>query len=148
MESKRRIGIVRPSLCCAYVASRASIPERSEMWRRLRSEGSCISSTWIDEAAPGQTKSMSELWQRIQEEIRQSTHLVLYVERADLPLKGALIEAGMALAMGLEVRIVERDFSGSDDLRRLLGSWIKHPLVVFFSDVRFAVNQPPEEVNS
>ena len=60
---------------------------------------------------PQDRQSMSELWQRIQEEIRQSTHLVLY-RRTCRFASQALIEAGMALAMGLEVRIVEKRLLG------------------------------------
>lgn len=127
----------------AYVASRASIPARGQMWRDIRARGGAISSTWIDEDGPGQTTSMAELWGRIAEEICSSSHLVLYVERSDLPLKGALVEVGMALAVGLEVRIVTRGFSVTDNVGKLLGSWVDHPNVVFVSDEVVAVCQPP-----
>lgn len=52
---------------CIYVASRASIPARSQMWRDFRASGHRISA------------------------------VILYAETGDFPLKGALIECGIAL---------------------------------------------------
>ena len=52
-----------------YVASRASVPARGAMWRRLRSEGWPIVSTWIDEDGEGQTDDFSDLWERIHREV-------------------------------------------------------------------------------
>src|SRR5262245_56241039 len=87
-----------------YVASRASIPARGEMWRRIRDQGIVnITSSWIDEDGPGETADMSELWWRISEEIASSDKLVLYAGPDDFPLKGALIEAGIALGLGKRV---------------------------------------------
>jgi hypothetical protein len=109
-----------------YVASRASIPARGEMWRKLRSLGHAIISTWIDEDGPGQTASMAELWPRIVKEIQHSSGLVLYIEPGDLPLKGAFIEAGIALAFDKEIRIVAPNIPSKD-----IGSWLNHPRVRF-----------------
>ncbi|QOJ19521.1 MAG: hypothetical protein HRU77_01695 [Gammaproteobacteria bacterium] len=89
-----------------YVASRASIPERPAMWRALRAQGLRISSSWIDEAEEGQTDDFADLWHRIESEIRSSNGLILYAEKNDFPLKGALIEAGMAIGMGKPVAVV------------------------------------------
>lgn len=111
-----------------YVASRASIPERSAMWRRLRDEqGWPIISTWIDEAGEGETASFAELWARIEGEIRASKAFILYAERNDFPLKGALIEVGMALGMGKEVAMVLPDIVLTERTARPVGSWIHHP---------------------
>src|SRR5690349_2919340 len=44
-----------------YAISRASLPERVDMWKRLRDSGVNIIATWIDEAGPGQTQDLSEL---------------------------------------------------------------------------------------
>lgn len=82
-----------------YVASRASIPERAAMWRNYRKQGVQITSSWVDEDGEGQTDDLTELWDRIQGEIAEADVLVLYAEPEDFPLKGALIEAGMALGM-------------------------------------------------
>ncbi len=122
-----------------YVASRASISARGEMWRAFRAEGVVITSSWIDEDGPGQTPSMADLWERIQREISVSTHLVLYVEKTDLPLKGAFIEAGMALMTGLHVNVVARGFEDQDEVKRLVGSWTNHRKVSFFDDVGAAL---------
>lgn len=112
-----------------YVASRASTPERPAMWREYRDRwGANIVSTWIDEAGPGETSDFGELWSRIQGEIRRCDRLVLYAQSDDFPLKGALIEVGMALAMLKPVWVLGNlTLEGRTD--RPLGSWIRHPLV-------------------
>lgn len=114
-----------------YVASKTKY---AGMWRDLRdAEGWGIISTWIDEAEPGQTKNLRELWGRIQNEIERSDALVLYVELIDFPLKGALIEVGIALRSGLPVFVVGGSRLGfkvtPETLQRALGSWILHPQV-------------------
>jgi hypothetical protein len=121
-----------------YVASRASVPERSAMWRKLRASGLPIVSSWIDEAGPGETEDLAELWSRIDREIRSADRLVLYVEKDDLPLKGALVEVGMALAMGKPVFIVAPDVELEPRSMRPLGSWAKFRLVTFCSTVKEA----------
>jgi len=117
-----------------YVASRASIPERPAMWRRFRQQGVAIRSTWIDEAGPGETASFSDLWARIQAEMSVSSVLVLYIEDGDLPLKGAYIEVGMALGLGIPVRVV-----ADDEPYDRLGNWVGHPAVTRFETVEDAL---------
>lgn len=114
-----------------YVASRASIPERGKMWREWRSSGVPVISSWIDEDGEGQTESFSELWIRIASEVRRSWGLVLYVDEGDLPLKGALVEVGIALGSGVAVHIVCPGYTSAKDgsRPRPLGSWVAHPLV-------------------
>ena len=124
-----------------YVASKT---HHGLMWRNLASEKRYgFSSTWIYEADKGETKSMSELWARILDEIKGSCALVVFVdlsEPTDLPLKRALVEVGMALACGLNV-FVAVSYDGSDvpseDLTKgnktalsALGSWLNHPNVL------------------
>jgi hypothetical protein len=115
-----------------YGASRASIPDRPAMWESLRDEhGWNMVSTWHRpenmDHTPGVVVDMRVFWDRIQQEVAACDALVLYVEPNDLPLKGAFVEAGMALARGNRVVIV---FKGptqdGDHLRRCLGSWITH----------------------
>lgn len=117
-----------------YVASRASIPDRVKMWHDFRDRGAQITSKWIDQAGPGETPSYSLLWNNIAREIHSSEQLVLYVEAGDVPLKGAYVECGMALALGLPVFVVT-DFSLSESKagERVIGSWIWHPQVRVFS---------------
>jgi hypothetical protein len=122
-----------------YAVSRASVPERPAMWQKLRAEGANIISSWIDEAAPGASADISELWQRIENEVRSTTRVVMYVEASDFPLKGALVEVGMALGMGKEVWIVAPGVELEPRSMRPLGSWVKHPNVHFCGDINDAV---------
>lgn len=117
-----------------YVASRASVPERAAMWRALRAEGWPIVSSWIDEDGPGQTDDMGELWTRIAEEVMSAAGLVLYVESGDFPLKGALVEVGMAIAAGVPVVVVAPGVSIEPKSCRPIGSWMRHPLVSVAGD--------------
>lgn len=122
-----------------YVASRASLPERSAMWRRQRERGAIINSTWIDEAGEGETADFGELWTRIDKEIGLSSALILYAEPDDFPLKGALIEAGIALGHGIPVRVVLPGVVLDGRTSRPIGSWIQHPLVKRFETVTEAI---------
>lgn len=120
-----------------YVASRASVPERPSLWKRLRAEGWPITSTWIDEAGVGETADLNELWTRIEAEIRAASCLILYAEYNDFPLKGAFIECGMAIGMGKPVAVV-LDFVPEAHNCAPIGSWIKHPLVSVHATVEEA----------
>lgn len=122
-----------------YVASRASLPERGQMWRDFRARGYPITSTWIDEDGEGATESMEELWLRITSEIAASVALVLYAESGDFPLKGALIEAGVALGMGKPVIVCLPRVEVDSRSCRPVGSWIKHPLVTRVDNIKSAV---------
>ena len=115
-----------------YIASRASLPTRSLAWRRLRDvDGWKITSSWIDEAGAGESSDLGALWTRIEAEIAGSERLVLYVETEDFPLKGALIEVGMALAHRIPIRVVAPGVVLDPSSLRPLGSWVRHPLVTF-----------------
>lgn len=120
-----------------YVASRASIPARGAMWRSLRHGGWNICSSWIDEDGSGQTPDMSQLWERIEREIRISDALILYAEPGDMPLKGAFVEAGMAIAQGKPVFAVLPQI---DNPVKVIGSWLLHPLVTFKATVGEALH--------
>lgn len=121
-----------------YVASRASIPARSQMWRDLREQGLPIISTWIDEAGEGETEDFGELWTRIEGEIRGAAGLILYAETGDFPLKGALIEVGIAIGMGRPVAVVLPGVEIEGRTMRPVGSWLEHPLVSVHADVEVA----------
>jgi hypothetical protein len=115
-----------------YIASRASLPERSAAWRRLRDDdGWKITSSWIDEAGAGESSDLGSLWSRIEAEIARSERLILYVETEDFPLKGALIEVGMALAHRIPIRVVAPGVVLDPVSFRPIGSWVRHPLVTF-----------------
>lgn len=116
----------------AYIASRASLPERSAAWRKLRDvAGWKITSSWIDEAGVGESADLGSLWSRIEAEIARSERLILYVEPDDFPLKGALIEVGMALAHRIPIRVVAPGVALDPVSLRPIGSWVRHPLVTF-----------------
>ncbi len=125
----------RPAAQGVYVASRASQPDRPAMWRRLRAEGRPIISTWIDEAGEGETACNRELWLRIEREVTTAKALILYVEREDFPIKGALVEVGMALAAGVPVYVCAPGVMLEDRTMRPVGSWMMHPLVRYAYDL-------------
>lgn len=122
-----------------YVASRASLGERGAMWRALRAAGHPIVSTWIDEDGPGETADFRDLWQRIEQEVTGAERLVAYLEPGDFPVRGVLIEIGMALAAGVPVFIVAPGVDLHGRSFRPLGSWIRHPLVSFCETVEDAI---------
>lgn len=108
-----------------YIASRASVPERSAMWRNYRDLlGVPIVSSWIDEAADGETEDFGELWERILAEITECNRLVLYAEPSDFPLKGALVEVGMALSLGKPITVCLPGVELQGRTFRPVGSWI------------------------
>jgi hypothetical protein len=121
-----------------YVASRASLPERPARWRQLRDAGWPIVSTWIDEAGEGETADLGELWTRIESEVRRSAGVLLHVESDDFPLKGALIEVGMALGMGRRVGVYAPGVSLEERSMRPIGSWARHPMVSMFDTLEAA----------
>lgn len=129
----------KPSRRGTYIASRASIPERSAAWRKLRSDGWAISASWIDATGDNEPADLSELWLKIQEEVCSSERLVLYVETEDLPLKGALVEVGMGLAVGIKVYVVTPGITMDRETGRPLGSWAFHPHVKFVPDMETAL---------
>jgi hypothetical protein len=122
-----------------YVASRASLPERGEMWRALRARGVNITSSWIDEDGPGEIADFGDLWTRIEVEVAQSSRLVAYLEPADFPIRGVLVEIGMALSAGVPVFLVTPNLTLDGRTFRPLGSWIKHPLVSFADTIEDAL---------
>jgi len=124
-----------------YVASRASIPERGQMWRDLRASGVNVTSSWIDEDGPGETADFADLWPRIEREVTSSERLICYLEPDDFPIKGVLIEIGMALAAKVPVVIVAPDIELEGRTFRPLGSWIRHPLVTFAPTILAALQQ-------
>lgn len=123
-----------------YVASRASIPERGAMWRRFREQGVNIVSSWIDEDGKGQTASYRELWDRITRELAMAERVVLYAEEGDFPLKGALIEAGIALGMNKPVTVCLPGVDVRLPSLRPIGSWIAHKLVIRQDQVERALD--------
>lgn len=93
-------GKVEAKLTGIYVASKV---KHAEMWRDLRTfEGMPIISTWIDEAGPGESADLNDLWSRCIREASTAAALIIY-RRPDEVLKGAWVELGAALASGVPV---------------------------------------------
>lgn len=111
-----------------YVASRASAG-RVAMWREKRVGGWLTSSSWVDEGSVNGGKISPDLWFRIRCEIGESDGLILYAEPSDFPLKGALVEVGIALAYRKPVILVLPGVV-IDSRYRPLGSWITLPGVI------------------
>lgn len=129
-----------------YVASRASVPERAAMWRDLRdNHGWNITASWIDEAGEGETADFTELWTRIHAEITRSDKLVLYARTEDFPLKGALIEVGIALGVGLPIVACLPFVVLEGRSMRPVGSWLAHPRVIRIDSLHDAMNYEPKE---
>lgn len=112
-----------------YIASKTVHAPR---WRTLRDvEGLPINSTWIDEAGPGESKSLEDLWERCISEARSAHCLIAYRE-GDEVLKGALVEIGAALAAGKYVFLVgfiESNFSFKHHRRVVNCLTLNHALV-------------------
>lgn len=83
----------------------ASKTKHAGKWQALRDAGYQVTATWIDEAGEGQTVSYPELAVRCLQEIDAADFVLLYCEPGE-HLKGALVEAGMALAIGRPVKCV------------------------------------------
>lgn len=122
----------------------SSIPGRAEMWKELRDEkGWSIISTWIDDSGAGQT----ELWQRITTEVSSCDSLILYFGENDRVLKGALVEAGMALSLGKHVFVVFEESLTMAEMENTLGSWLAHPNVVLSASL-FLVHIKAKQLHS
>jgi hypothetical protein len=117
-----------------YIASRASLPERSEAWRKLRDvDGYLIVSSWIDVVTQplneDDTKPLHTIWENITQEVTTAERVIVYAEPDDFPLKGTLVEVGMALAVGTPIYLVLPGVEIEANTFRPIGSWINHPLV-------------------
>ena len=121
-----------------YIASRASLPERSEAWRKLRDvDGYLIVSSWIDVVTQplnaDDTKPLHAIWENITQEVTTAERVIVYAEPDDFPLKGTLVEVGMALAVGTPIYLVLPGVDIEKETFRPIGSWINHPLVSLVS---------------
>ncbi len=116
-----------------YIASKT---KHAPTWRLLREglrgSNNWINSSWIDEAGEGQSADYKDLARRCLSEIASANFVILYCESDEL-LKGALIEAGVALAYGKEVRCV-------GDCGSLSRVFRKHPLWSEFATIEEALD--------
>lgn len=124
-----------------YVASRASVPERVAMWHRLRVAGHPIISSWIDADLDGRTMDYSALWQRITDEVRCATAFVFYAEPGDFPMKGAFVEVGIAIGIGIPVIAVLPGVKLESRTLRPVGSWVSLPSVRRIDNIEAAFDE-------
>lgn len=123
-----------------YIASRSSVSGRSAEWRSLRDQGWNIICSWIDADPNCADPDLGELWLKIGDEIKGAERLILYVEPNDFPLKGALIEVGMAISAGIPVYVVAPGVAVDPVSYRPIGSWVNHPLVTMSISMNEALN--------
>lgn len=128
-----------------YIASRASLPERAAAWRHLRDvDGYLIVSSWIDVVTQPRnaddTKPLHAIWENITHEVTTAERVIVYAEPDDFPLKGTLVEVGMALAVGTPIYLVLPGVEIDPETFRPIGSWINHPLVSVVSSMNEALN--------
>jgi hypothetical protein len=109
---------MRPTI---YTASKT---QHAEKWKALRASGVNVISTWIDEAGPGESSCMIDLWKRCVTEASGADALIVYAEQGDI-LKGGYVEVGCALANGVPVFVVGP----------VQGSWVNHPMVTACADL-------------
>jgi hypothetical protein len=109
-----------------YVASRVKHAYR---WQTYRAEGAQINSSWIDEAGDGETADFGELWERIVREVNAADGLLFFAFADDFPLKGALVEVGIAIQCGKPIYLCIPGVVIEGRTSRPIGSWINHPLV-------------------
>jgi len=121
-----------------YVASRV---KQAPLWLELKEKGIPIISSWIHETGENETEDFGELWSRIRNEVRLCKALVLYVEPEDFPLKGALIETGMALAFNKPVIVCLPGVVLDGRTNRPIGSWIGSPLVTRIDNIDDAIKE-------
>lgn len=87
-----------------YIASKA---RHGAEWQKLRDKGLPISSSWIDEYRIGDTADYTDLWKRCVVEASECDALIIVqFHNEEEILKGALVEAGAALAHGKPVYAV------------------------------------------
>lgn len=117
----------------------ASCMHHRGMWRHLRrlwaSHNIHITSHWIDvgdDHVKASPLALAGGWIENLRDIERSKVLVCFGEGKD-PLRGALVEAGIAMGQHKPVIIVDRDVPDSHSPR--WGSWQYHPLVMYRATV-------------
>lgn len=129
-----------------YVSSRV---HHAPMWRSLR-ETWPIYARWIDAADEADPNAelgenwATDLWIKNVEDAREAGAVVFYVEEGDFPLRGAYVEVGVALGLGIPVFVVLEGIGLAPRSDRPVGSWIRHPLVTICQDIGDAMARAAE----
>lgn len=128
----------------SYVAAKAYRPEITKELKALRDEGFAITSTWIDlpEDQPLPPHMQGMIWEAAKYQIMTSHQLVAWIRPQDLPLKGVLVEIGIAIGMGKIVRLVAPDVEFDSRTGRPLGSWIMSNHVTLHHSLKEALGMP------
>ena len=111
-----------------YTASKLS---RAEMWRRLHDRWPHVyfHARWLKHnqiGTPDLREYAGRFWLEDEGDVRQADALLVYAE-GDEKLRGALVEAGMAIAFKIPVIVV------GDHLD--YGTWRYHPGVTIVADM-------------
>jgi len=113
----------------------ASGTHHAAMWREARHKwpGVIVGARWVDYVLDGveetETNARS-FWRDDHADVKAADALIVFAAPGDR-LRGALVEAGMAIALGKPVYVV----GVSDDF----GTWQFHPSVVRVPDIASAV---------
>lgn len=102
----------------------------AEMWRTLHIDGVEFTARWPRlhvGTVPDDARYAKIFWMHDEEDVRASDVVLVYAEPKD-KLRGALVEAGMAIALGKDVIVVGEH----DDF----GTWQYHPLVHKAKDMK------------
>lgn len=104
-----------------YFASKLA---KGPLWRGLKEPGIFAHARWLRHnkvGTPDEAEFASEFWLEDHEDVRDADAVVVYAEEGE-HLRGALVEAGIALALGVPVYVVgpHPDY----------GTWQYHPGVI------------------
>ena len=104
----------------------ASLTKHAQMWidwAEKHSEVVTLQSRWQAKFVAGATETPQdarEFWKEDEHDVEASDILIVYAADGDI-LRGALVEAGMAIALGTSVYIIGKSES--------YGTWQYHPSV-------------------
>lgn len=106
-------------------------------------DGYLVVSSWIDVVTnplnADNTKPLHTIWENITQEVTTAERVIVYAEPNDFPLKGTLVEVGLALAVGTPIYLVLPGVEIEADTFRPIGSWINHPLVKIVNSMNEAL---------
>ena len=115
-----------------YTASKL---EEYKRWLKIQKEhpGVFFHARWIKHmeiGTPDRSERAQEFWLQDQEDV-ESADVVLLYETNGKVLKGALVEAGMAISRGIPVLVV------GDEAK--IGNWVYHPGVTIVATLEEAL---------
>lgn len=135
IEEAVRVPPLFPVYVASHVRHAGLIKDRRRAWR---GQGITVTSHWIDAPGLGNEHNLTPLylagqWIENYHDVAASKALLVYAEKNDV-MRGALIEAGIAMGMHRPVVIV-----GPLD-HPSWGSWQYHPLVHYCLNLEAALH--------